>query len=342
MNRMDEGTGQGLPVWMDYASLNAGCGIALEQFRRHEIVHAYLISGALGLGKATFAKVLTSALFCVSGDGEKPCGHCEGCKRVLSGSHPDVINVQPEGTKSIGVERVREVIETISQHAFGSGYRVVIVEPVEKLTPQAQNCLLKSLEEPAANVVFLLLAHEMTALLGTIASRCARVKLSPWPDSSMEEALTRLGYEASQRQRVLPLASGNIGQALEMLEGKEKDQEIAAVLHKMLTVTKDADVVSISTHMKEDRESAERYLSGLEQALHQALMVRTGQWSPVTLSAYPAQWQAAAASAPVEGLTALLKAVMDTRRRRASQVNWQSSIDQLMMKILEEQQAWRQ
>lgn len=335
-----EETGQALPVWMDYGALSPSAGIALEQFRRREIVHAYLISGALGLGKATFARVLTSALFCVSE--AKPCGRCEGCGRVFSGTNPDVITLTPEGTKQIGVERVREVIETISRHAFGQGMRVVIVEPVEKMTAQAQNCLLKSLEEPVSNVVFLLLCHEMTALLGTIASRCARVKLTPWPDAVMERVLLERGYDKAQVEGVLPLASGNMGQAIRMLEGTDKDREIAALVFKSLNINSDADVVSISTEMKDDRDSAERYLSALEQALHQSLMLRTGQLSELSGTLHPAKWQRALKSATLSSLTGLLQAVMKTRRLRGSQVNWQSSIDQLMMKILEEKTKWHQ
>ncbi len=328
------------PAFLDYARLGAGAGIVLEQFRRKETVHAYLISGALGLGKATFAKALTSALFCVSE--QKPCGHCPGCRGVFGGANPDVITLASEGNKQIGVEAVRAVIETISQHAFGTGTRVVLIEPVERLTAQAQNCLLKSLEEPVSNVVFLLMAHELTALLGTIASRCVRVKLTPWPDDVMKPVLFSQGYDPPEVERVLPLAGGNIGQAVQMLEGKEKNQEVNALVHKILSVSSDADVVSISTGMKDDRESAERYVSALEQSIHQALLVRTGQMPHVALSAYPKALQIAAESAPLESLTGLLKALFEVRRLRASQVNWQSSIDHLMIRILEERKKWRQ
>lgn len=129
----------------------------------------------------------------MSETGEKPCGVCEGCRRVWDGNEPDVISLFSDDGKQIGVDRVRDVIRAVGQHSFGTGYRVVLIEPVEKMTPQAQNCLLKSLEEPLARVVFLLMTHELTATLGTIASRCARIKMRPWPDELMTETLTRMG-----------------------------------------------------------------------------------------------------------------------------------------------------
>lgn len=329
-----------LPAWMDFASLGAGCGIVLDQFRRRETVHAYLLTGARGLGKATFAKALVCALFCSAG--QKPCGVCEGCKQVLKGTNPDVIWLVPEGDKQIGVERVREVIDAISQHAFGAGYRVVLIEPVEKLTPQAQNCLLKSLEEPVSNVVFLLMAHELTALLGTIASRCARVALTPWPDEVMRAALEKLGYGPEMIRRALPLAGGNIGQALQLLEGNQRDRELEAWVEKILSASGDGEIASISTGLKDDREGALALLGALEQALHLALLVKTGRLGPEALDAYPKTWRESVAAAPVQGLTGLMHGIAQARRLRASQVNWQSTLDHLMMRLLEERIKWRQ
>ena len=341
MNLKDEAFVQKWLRGIEGIALSASSQVALEQFRKRQPVHAYLLSGAQGLGKESFAKVLVCALFCTA-EGQKPCGVCGACKSILHEQNPDVFLITPEKNRQIGVEKVREVIEAISQYAFGAGYRVVVIKPVEKLTPQAQNCLLKSLEEPASNVVFLLLAHEMTALLGTIASRCARVKLMPWPDGQMQAALEAQGYNQAEILRTLPAAAGNIGQALEMLEEKDQAQEVQAFLEQALALKSDADVVRASTAMKDGKENAEQCLRALEQAIHQTLLVRTGQLSSASLVGFPMEWQKAADSATVEGLTDLLKAIFEARRLRARQVNWQSNIDHLMIKILEEQRKWQQ
>ena len=333
-------SGTTLPAFMGYERLNAGLGVVLKQFRTHEMVHAYLLTGARGLGKRTFAKVLASALFCTSA--QRPCGVCEACRRLNDGNDPDVLTVFADDGKAIGVERVREVIRATSQHSFGSGARVVMIEPVERMTPQAQNCLLKSLEEPVANVVYLLMTHELTATLGTIASRCVRVKLTPWPDEALTQALERLGYQAPVIQSVLPRCGGNIGQALELLSESGADDDVKVFVAEALKITSDAAAVGASTRLKEKRDGADKYLNALEQAIHMALLARTGRLNADALSAYPPLWQAAALRAPVSDFTELLCAVSDARKRRAGQVNWQSNIDHLLMKLLEEHSKWQQ
>ena len=230
----------------------------------------------------------------------------------------------------------------MGQHSFGTGYRVVLIEPVEKMTPQAQNCLLKSLEEPVARVVFLLMTHELTATLGTIASRCARIKMRPWPDALMTETLTRMGCDPARIPTAVGLAGGNIGMALEVLNGdglEEKDREF---LTDALSLQSDADVLKVSTRLKDQRETADQYLILLENTLHQALLAKAGLLPEGALAQYPATWRACLPQADEAGLNRMLDAVFLARKRRAGQVNWQSTVDQLMMTILEEQKTWRQ
>lgn len=329
-----------LPAFMHYEKLNAGVGVVKQQFSRQQPVHAYLLTGARGLGKLTFAKVLASALFCTSEN--KPCGCCAACKRIADNNEPDLLTLYPDDKGKIRIDPVREIIQKVSQHAFGAGYRVVLIEPVESMTPEAQNCLLKSLEEPIANVVFLLMTHELTATLGTIASRCVRVKLTPWPDDALRETLLKLGHAPNAVENVLSRCGGNIGTALDMLDESKLDSEAQQFAMQALSILNDASAVSISTKLKEDKGSADAYLTAVEQAIYQALMVRTGQLDASFISHYPAHWQKAAAQAPVSEINALLSAVFETRRRKAGQVNWQSNIDHLMIRLLEEHTKWHQ
>ena len=327
-----------VPAYMEYGRLGAGYAMLWQQARASHRLHAYLLAGPRGVGKATFARLLAAAFACQGLP--KPCGHCDGCGHVLSGNDPDVIQIYSRDDKAIPIERIREAIAQISQHSFGSGPRVVIVEPIERLTPAAQNCLLKSLEEPQADVVFFLLTHEPSAVLGTIASRCAMVKLPPWPDGELQDALLAMGYDAGRVQAVLPRAGGNIGQALAALADEAGEGELGTQINAILSVGTDADVVTLSTRLKEERNGAERVLAGVEQTLHAALLLRAG--------ILPAQAVTDAAArnfaqhATEQQLSMLLQAVFDTRKARQSQVNWQASIDRLLMTIVEAKTKWRQ
>lgn len=327
-----------MPAFVEYAKLGAGYALLWEQTLRGRTVHAYLLAGPRGVGKATFVRLLAATYFCESH--AKPCGRCPGCTRVLTGNEPDVIAIASQEDKAIPIDRVRAAIAQISQHSFGQGPRIVIVEPVEKMTPAAQNCLLKSLEEPQADVIFFLLTHEPSALLGTIASRCAMVKLPPWPDRELQTALLAMGFDASRVQNVLPRAAGIIGQALLMLSDEAGEGDMRALVAEALTVATDAQVVSLSTRLKEDQTGSERALTALEQALHTALLTRSGVLPAQGVG--DAAVRAWAENATVDELAALLEASFHTRRMRQSQVNWQASIDRLLMKILEAKTKWQQ
>ncbi|MBR2923583.1 MAG: DNA polymerase III subunit delta' [Clostridia bacterium] len=333
-------SGTVLPAVMAYDRINAGLRIVLEQFRRGGANHAYLLTGAMGLGKRTFAKVLACALFCMSED--KPCGVCEACRRVMACNEPDVLEVYPEGGKQIPVNTVREVIGTVSQHAFGSGYRVVIIEPVEKMNAAGQNALLKSLEEPLSNVVFLLLTHEFSATLGTIASRCVRVKMTPWPDELMKQALMDEGYAEADIRRILPLSGGNMGTALSLISGGDDDEETKSFVHAALSLHSDASAVAVSTRLKDAREKSDQLLDALERAIHQTLLWKTGMVDANALNAFPESWQRIGEKITLKSLNTMLEAIFEARRLRLGQVNWQSTVDQLMIKLLEEQSVWQQ
>ncbi len=326
-----------LPAYSDYPALGRGYSMLWEQAHTGRMVHAYLLAGPKGVGKATFARVLAASLFCKRFP--KPCGLCDDCRRVLSGNDPDVIEVLGEEGKVISIDRIRETVVTISQHSFGTGPRVVLIEPAEKLTPPAQNCLLKSLEDPPADVIFLLLSHEPSALLGTIASRCLNVKLSPWPDETLRTTLLALGYSPEHIDAVLPRAGGVVGAAISMLSDEGSQGELLTLVGQALNVATDRDVVALSTAMRDDRGGAEKALTALEQALHQALLLQT-ELLPASAALDP-RVRAWGERSDTDTLSSLIQAVFETRKRRQSQVNWQAGIDRLLMKILEAKTRWQ-
>ena len=144
-----------------------------EEMHSSRIVHAYLFTGPAGTGKSTLADICAKALLCRA-PGGRPCGVCPSCKQFESGNHPDFIRIEPD--KSISVDVIRDVIARLGVKPYEGGRHVAVIRQADKMTPQAQNALLKTLETPPGEDVFFLVASNMTALLPTIISRCRVVR----------------------------------------------------------------------------------------------------------------------------------------------------------------------
>lgn len=152
-----------------------------QQIAAKKLPHALMLAGPRGIGKRHLADALAQLLLCQMPIEGTPCGKCRGCELNKSQTHPDLVWLAPEEEgKAIKVDQVRELTESLSKTAQQGGYKLVIIEPAEAMNGNAANALLKSLEEPAANTLLLLIAHSPSAVLPTIRSRCQMRKL-PMP-----------------------------------------------------------------------------------------------------------------------------------------------------------------
>ena len=158
-----------------------------EQIKEHfqnaaaigKVSHAYILSGEAGMGKKTLANAFAMTLLCEE-EGKEPCMHCHACKQVLSGNHPDLIYVTHEKPASMGVDDIREQInDTIMVRPYSSQYKIYIVDEAQKLSVQAQNALLKTIEEPPAYGIILLLTTNAASMLETILSRSIVLNMKP-------------------------------------------------------------------------------------------------------------------------------------------------------------------
>ena len=135
--------------------------------------HALLLRGPGGVGKRQFARRLARTLLCRAPSGDGACGKCRACHLAASELHPDLHSVEvPEGRKLIGIEQIREVNERLALTASGGGRKVVVMAPAESMTRPAANTLLKTLEEPPGDTVFILVSDRSSLLPATIRSRC--------------------------------------------------------------------------------------------------------------------------------------------------------------------------
>jgi DNA polymerase-3 subunit delta' len=149
--------------------------------------HALLLHGPDGVGKERFAAVVAAGLLCRGPAADlRPCGACPECLLGLAGSHPDLHWLRvPEDRRTIGIEAVREACEQLGMTSLRGRYRVAIIVPAQRMTPNAQNALLKTLEEPAPRTLLILVSSRPAGVLPTLRSRCQRVEI---PRPPAEEA----------------------------------------------------------------------------------------------------------------------------------------------------------
>ncbi len=186
--------------------------------RHNRMRHAYLITGPGHIGKTTLARAFASALVC-TGD-HAPCGECRACRLIAHGSHPD-LTIIDSGEKGsvLKIEQVRELQQVLSLRPYEARYRVAILRRFHEANPAAANALLKTLEEPARDVVLILTADSTDALLPTILSRCQPIQLRPLPLQTVHEALvTKYGAAPEQADKLARLSGGRIGWAITALQ----------------------------------------------------------------------------------------------------------------------------
>lgn len=189
---------------------------------RDNLPHALLLSGRRGIGKRRFSQQFAELLLCQA-DQPQPCGECKGCRLIEAGSHPDFKIVAPEADKRvISVDQIRELTQYLSLTAMYGGYQVVIISPADWMNANAANSLLKTLEEPPARTLLMLLSDRPAALTATIRSRCQQLHFEKPAEA---EALAWLHAELPQSpaqhcEILLELADGAPLRALEMEAGE--------------------------------------------------------------------------------------------------------------------------
>jgi DNA polymerase-3 subunit delta' len=180
--------------------------------------HALLIKGQNGVGKRMLAEQLAAALLCEQADaGGQPCGHCHSCGWLQAGTHPDLSWITPEETgKAIKIDQIRALNTALAMTSHAGRYKIAIIQPADAMNVNAANSLLKTLEEPAANTLLLLLTAVPGRLPATIRSRCQQLEVATPDADSAQRWLVAEGVDPDSSVRYLKLANGAPLQARQM------------------------------------------------------------------------------------------------------------------------------
>ena len=265
----------------------------------HErFLHAYIIEGVRGSGKHTVARLAAAALACENkADTELPlpCMKCPACRKIMQNLSPDVITVGCDGRATMGVDSIRFLREDVYIVPNELENKFYIVEDADKMTPQAQNAFLLTLEEPPSYAVFLLLCENAGALLETIRSRAPVLRTEPIPTELIDEYISRTDRRAAQMKLSSPaeyaellMASGNgIGKALELLEPKTLAPVLAArqlakdFVDAAINRVSHEKALALISRFSQKRDAISSELSQIQTALRDIIVTKKSETAPL-------------------------------------------------------------
>lgn len=190
-----------------------------EAKRKNRLPHALLFVGACDAEKKYFADIFSAAMLCEKPSQlGKPCEQCHACHLVRAKSHPDFISVTPEQGQIIKIDQIRAVIQFVNETAMKGGYRIILIHPAHAMNLSSANALLKTLEEPTPNTLFILLSDQSLRLSATITSRCQKIIFNKPSASIALSWLKQKNTDNSELELLLALAEGAPFKALQLIE----------------------------------------------------------------------------------------------------------------------------
>lgn len=306
--------------------------------RENKVFHAYIFNGEDLAGKNMLAAVFAKSLVCEEG-GETPCNHCKACHQFDSGSHPDV-RYLVRSKASIGVDDIREQINRdVVIRPYSSRYKVYVIDEAEKLTEEAQNALLKTIEEPPSYAVIMLLTNNVEKMYSTIRSRCVTLNLR----SVDQELITRFLMEKQQvpdyRARTCSAYSqGNVGRAMQMASSERFSQMLEFVqrLVRGARDMKEFEIVQTAREMETFQEDIGDLLDLITLWYRDILAMKTtGDRELLVFGEEYRFIRQKADTVSAAGIGRVLEAVETARQRIRSNVNFHAAAEMLLLVIKE-------
>lgn len=205
-----------------------------QAVRRGRVPQSLIVAGPEGIGKRTVVTALAQAINCPNSRDGDACGACNVCRRIAQGTFSDVIVLEKGDEASIKIQTLRErVLDAVGYRPFEGAKRVFIIDPADEVTGQAQDALLKTLEEPPTSAILILVTAYPDTLLGTIRSRCRRLRLGPLSEEEVTRVLVARGMKPAQAAERAAAAGGSVARALD-LDVDEFEEDRAAALGMLM------------------------------------------------------------------------------------------------------------
>ena len=321
--------------------------IGQEQIKEHlqnaisakKISHAYIINGEKSSGKEFIARVFAMTLQCEKG-GTEPCQECHSCKQALSDNQPDIIYVSHEKPNTISVDDIRAQINNdIAIKPYSSPYKIYIIPDAEMMTVQAQNALLKTIEEPPEYAVIMLLTSNADALLPTIQSRCVRLDLKVVDDNLVKKYLMeRLHVPDYQAEIDASFAQGSIGKAQEAATSEEfgKMTENALRILKYVSTMQTYELTDVIRELSDEKQHISDYLDIFQFWFRDVLMFKaTREVDNLVFKQEINYIREQASQRSYENLENILDSIQKTKVRLKANVNFDLAFELLFLTIRE-------
>lgn len=304
-----------------------------------KVSHAYIINGERSSGKEFIAGIFAQALQCEKGQ-DNPCGECHSCKQAMSGNQPDIIRVTHEKPNTIGVEDIRNKINNdIGIKPYSSPYKIYIMNEGEKMTVQAQNALLKTIEEPPAYAVIMILTTNLEALLPTVLSRCVVLNMKPVSDELVKKYLMeQLRIPEYKADVCVAFARGNIGKAKALASSEEFDniKNEAVTLLKYIREMEITDIVTAIRKISEYKMEINDYLDILAVWYRDVLLFKATNDANHLIFKDEIQFiRKIADQSTYEGIEIIIDALEKAKLRLQANVNFDLTIELLLLTIKE-------
>ena len=307
--------------------------------RTGKISHAYILNGESNSGKMMLAESFAMALQCEMGK-EEACMQCRSCRQALEHNQPDIIHVTHEKNNIISVDDIRHQLNNdIVIKPYSSKYKIYIIDEAEKMNTQAQNALLKTIEEPPAYGVILLLTTNADSFLPTILSRCITLNLKTVKEELIKEHLMKVHRIPDYQAEVCAsFAQGNVGKAIQ-LAASDEFNELKSMVLGIVKKIEDMDIYELNGTIKQISEYKNKMddLFDLLTLWYRDVLYFKSTENVTRLifkdEVYDIKKQAAKKS--YSGIETILNSIEQTKRRLNANVNYDLSIELLLITIKE-------